>query len=142
MPTVHILFLLIISAFDISEKRIPNFLLALLVTASLIMKLVFSPGGLPSDFFSAALFFLLFFSVRLLTRGLGMGDVKLAAVLGFSAGFYRAVVSLIVACIAGIVLYPIIFFKNKGKVRIPLAPFIAAGYIVSELLYGRFFLCA
>lgn len=81
-------------------------------------------------------------------RGMGLGDVKLAAALGLLMGWPDIALALILAFITGAVLsLALIFAKRKSmKDFVPFGPFIALGVVLvfffgNEMLnlYFRFF---
>ena len=81
--------------------------------------------------------FLIFFLARIFSRkSVGMGDVKLAAVLGWYLGgsliWFDIVVSLSLAALYSIV--QLILKKLNMKDSIPLAPFFSVGTILILLL--------
>ncbi|SFA94578.1 leader peptidase (prepilin peptidase) / N-methyltransferase [Cohnella sp. OV330] len=61
--------------------------------------------------------------------GMGLGDVKLFAVLGFVVGLPNAVVALVAACLAGTLVGValIAFGVVKRKQPVPFGPFLALG---------------
>jgi len=70
--------------------------------------------------------------------GMGGGDVKLAAAAGLFVGGIRAIWSLVVAFfLGGIAAFVMIAIRYaNGKSRIPFAPFISAGFIITLILGG------
>ena len=75
--------------------------------------------------------------VAIYTKGLGMGDVKLAAIIGYSAGFFKTSVVFIFACVIGLVFFLLVYFLKKQIKKIPFAPFVTVGYVTTELLCRR-----
>jgi leader peptidase (prepilin peptidase)/N-methyltransferase len=85
------------------------------------------------------------------TEGMGMGDVKLLAMIGAFLGSKAVVVTVFVSAFVGSVVgVAIMLFTGKGrKYAIPYGPFLALGAIISlfwaeslvawyqGLLYGR-----
>ena len=71
-------------------------------------------------------------------HGMGMGDVKLAALVGLMTGFPLVVVALLLSWISGgLVAALLLFFKIKGrKDPIPFATFMAISAMVT-LLWGQ-----
>lgn len=80
---------------------------------------------------------LLFLAAGLIARnGLGMGDVKLIAVMGYYLGFRvlmsDMIISLLLAVTAGIFL---LAFKRKTlHSELPFVPFLAAGTLITVFL--------
>jgi leader peptidase (prepilin peptidase)/N-methyltransferase len=91
------------------------------------------PGQLISG--AAAAGFLLVF-VLAYPRGMGMGDVKLAGVLGLYLGRSVAV-AILVAVLAGTVVGAMVIarlgIKQGRKTAVPFGPFLALGGIVALL---------
>jgi len=74
-----------------------------------------------------------------LTRneGMGLGDVKLLAMMGAFLGWKSILFIIMVGSFSGVLVgIPIMLFKKKGrKYAIPFGPFLSLG-AVSYLLYG------
>jgi leader peptidase (prepilin peptidase)/N-methyltransferase len=87
--------------------------------------------------FGAALFLLL--AALAYPAGMGMGDVKLALLLGFALG--RTVpVALMVGTIAAVVPSVVLLARHGSaarKMRIPFGPFLALGGVVALFLGDR-----
>ncbi len=87
--------------------------------------------------FGAAAFFLL---IVLVTRGRGMGvgDIKLAFLMGLILGWPNILVALFLAFMAGAIIgVGLIMARKKSfKSEVPFGPFLAAGTIVA-MLYGQ-----
>ena len=73
--------------------------------------------------------------------GMGGGDIKLAAVIGFYLGWPNGFLALLFACmLAGIVGLALVLTRIKGrKDVIPFGPFIVAGTFIS-IFYGNYLL--
>ena len=135
---VALIFVLVpVALIDIEQRVIPNAILAPAALAALVIGAVTRPSGVPEQLIAGASAgaFLLLFALAY-PRGMGMGDVKLAAVLGLFLGRSVAVallVGVLTALIAGIV---IIVRSNAGegrKTKIPFGPFLAIGGVVAVL---------
>lgn len=129
--------LAIAAGIDYKKYEIPNKLVsagivvrALLLAAEALtgagtarQSLVMSVAGLV-----LGLFFMLFL-VFITRHGIGYGDVKLFAWLGFSVGvtdaYYILFYSVLFAAVAGVVLLAL--KKADRKKKLPFAPFIFAG---------------
>lgn len=71
--------------------------------------------------------------------GMGLGDVKLLAMIAAFLGFWEAVVALFAGAIAGS-LYGIVLMargKPAGTTKLPLGSFLAAGGLVAALFGAR-----
>lgn len=85
----------------------------------------------------AGLFFL---SLVLITRGkgMGMGDVKLAVLMGLILGFPKIIIALIIAFLTGALVGVILVLVNKKhfKEPIPFGPFLTGATWIS-LFWGQ-----
>ena len=140
--TVSILgvLLIIIVGIDLEHQRIPN----VLVLICLLFGLLFQVTGILNDSWRESLigfavggaFMLLIFIVS--KGGMGAGDVKLIAVLGFYVGFPDIIMLVMLSFIIGAIMGIITLILRKGsrKKAIPFAPFIAMGTILT-LFWGE-----
>lgn len=71
-------------------------------------------------------------------RGMGMGDIKLAALIGLATGFPLIFVALLLAVISGGLIAGILLLSKikKRTDAIPFAPFLAVAAMVT-LLWGQ-----
>jgi leader peptidase (prepilin peptidase) / N-methyltransferase len=114
---------------DLLEHRIPNQLL----TASAIVVLIVSSlsgGEVLADVALGAALAFIPLAVVLLTRGVGMGDVKMAAVLGAAGGLVHPLVGLatvfLMALCSGIV------GLTTRRQRLALGPWLWGAFIVAS----------
>lgn len=136
--TLCFLYLLVISICDIATLKIPNFITAITFVVIFVLDIIYFPKNIPMNLLCACLFFLLFFIILFITKGLGYGDLKVAALIGYCTGFFKTLAIFIYASMLGMLFFIFvkIYWKNKIK-KIPFAPFIAAGYVISEIsLWG------
>jgi leader peptidase (prepilin peptidase)/N-methyltransferase len=131
--------LVAVSATDIASRRIPNKVTAPAAILAVALGLALHPAGVPGQLVGglAAGAFLLIFAVAN-RRGLGMGDVKLAGVLGLYLGASVTVAlfgGLLAAAGGGLVVMARVGAKQGRKMAIPLGPYLAAGGILA-LLWG------
>ena len=70
--------------------------------------------------------------------GMGMGDVKLAALIGLLVGFPQVFIALLICFVSGgAVASGLLLTRLKGrKDPIPLAPFLTAG-LITTVFYGE-----
>ena len=128
--------LVAISATDLSHRIVPN----VIVVPAAVIVLVAQTALEPSAEWALAAFgasFFLFLAALAYPKGMGMGDVKLALLLGAMLG--RTVpVALMLGMLAAL-LPSIVLFARHGsaarKMAIPFAPFLAFGAIVA-LFFG------
>jgi leader peptidase (prepilin peptidase)/N-methyltransferase len=124
--------LVTISATDIERRIVPNRVILPAAAAVLLVQEVRAPSAeWPAAGFGAALF--LFAAALAYPRGMGMGDVKLALLLGVAVG--RSVpVALMVGMISALVPSAVLFARHGSaarKMAIPFAPFLALGGVVA-----------
>ena len=129
--------LVAISAIDIEHRIVPNRIVLPAAAVVLAAQTALHPSpewAIAS--LGGALF--LFIAVLAYPKGMGMGDVKLALLLGAAVG--RSVpVALMVAMLAALVPAVVLFARHGAAARkhaIPFAPFLALGGIVA-LFAGR-----
>jgi leader peptidase (prepilin peptidase) / N-methyltransferase len=133
---VFVAMLAAITLTDLERRIIPNRILLAGAVAGLAIAAVTDPSGLPERGIAAAAAGGLLFLIALAyPRGMGMGDVKLAAVMGLFLGSAVSV-ALAVAVIAGSVV-GIGVMAHKGssarKQAVPFGPFLALGGVVALL---------
>lgn len=125
-----------VSAIDIAERIIPNRIVLPAAAIVLVANTAIDPG--PQWILGAvgACGFLLV-AALVYPAGMGMGDVKLALLMGAALG--RTVpVALIVGMLAAVVpsIFLVVRYGAKGrKMGIPFGPFLAVGSIVA-LFWG------
>ena len=74
-------------------------------------------------------------------EGLGMGDVKLMAMIGALTGWLGLPAAVLFGAGSALAFYPLfrMAWKDKGPVRIPFGPFLCLGCALA-LLFGRDFM--
>ncbi|HET8956513.1 MAG TPA: prepilin peptidase [Solirubrobacterales bacterium] len=121
---------------DLELKVIPNRILLVATAFALAIVALGDPGSFPERLAAAtAAGGLLFIAALAYPQGMGLGDVKLAAVMGLYLG--RSVApALLVALFAGSVVGLAIIVREGPAARkrgIPFGPFLALGGIVGLL---------
>lgn len=132
------LYLSVISIFDLRTGRIPNLLTAGFFAAMILSDIFTVPSKITNHLLSAIFFFAVFYLAKVITKGLGFGDVKTASVLGYSTGFLRGCIGFVFASIAGIIFFSALNILKRENAKIPFAPFMLAGFAASEILCRRF----
>jgi leader peptidase (prepilin peptidase)/N-methyltransferase len=122
----------VLSSIDIERRIIPNRIVLPAAAIVLVANTVVHPSvewiaaGLGASLF-------LFLAVLAYPRGMGMGDVKLALLLGFALG--RTVpVGMFAGMVAALVPSIVLFARHGAaarKMAIPFAPFLALGGILA-----------
>ena len=137
--------LLVVVAFiDLSHQEIPNGLVLALMIVGLVAKLAGIGAGVVDGLYGllvggAPLVLIAVISVLALRReGMGGGDIKLMAAVGWCLGWRLTAITLILSVyIGGLVALMLLCFKIKGrKDYIPYGPFIALSAIIS-MLWGE-----
>lgn len=132
-----LLYLTVVSFFDLLQGRIPNCATLGFFAAAILTDSLSAPSKIPARLLCSLFFFASFCTAASMTNGLGFGDAKMAAVLGYSAGFYKASLSLILACAAGLMFFIAANSAKRTVKKIPFAPFVAVGYAATELFCRR-----
>jgi leader peptidase (prepilin peptidase) / N-methyltransferase len=126
--------LLVLTAYDLVERRIPN-RIVLPATAVLLLGHVWLDSGRTVEFVLAAVLAALFLLLPLFIypAGMGMGDVKMALLLG--AGLGSAVLAALFAGLFASFFAALFLLATRGraarKTAIPFAPFLAFGGLVA-----------
>jgi leader peptidase (prepilin peptidase)/N-methyltransferase len=121
---------------DLELRVIPNRILLVSAVAGIAIAAVTDPAGLPPrGIAAAAAGGLLLLAALAYPRGMGMGDVKLTALMGLYLG--RAVApALLVALLAGALVGVGLMLREGAAARkrgVPLGPFLALGGMVGLL---------
>ncbi len=130
--------LIAVSLIDLDHRIIPNRITAPAAVAAVAIGLATRPSGVVAQLASgaAAAGFLLIFALAY-PAGMGMGDVKLAGVLGLFLGPSVAV-AILVAVLAGSVVGGFLMarlgVKEGRKTGIPFGPYLALGGVVALLV--------
>jgi leader peptidase (prepilin peptidase)/N-methyltransferase len=120
---------------DLEYRIIPNRLTALGAVLALVIGLALDPAGEPERLIAgAAAGGFLLVAALAYPGGMGMGDVKLAAVMGLFLG--RAVApAILIALIAGVLVGAVIIARKGAqegrKTKVPFGPFLALGAIIA-----------
>jgi leader peptidase (prepilin peptidase)/N-methyltransferase len=124
-----------VAAYDLSTRRIKNLVTVAVAVVAVVLRAAFERSSLGEVVVAGVVVMLAFFALSLFTRGgLGMGDVKLAGMLGFVLG-WAVLPALIIGTIAGGVAAAFLLGGEAGK-RATLAygPYLALGGAVTILL--------
>jgi leader peptidase (prepilin peptidase) / N-methyltransferase len=133
---VFVTMLAAITLTDLERRVIPNKILLAGAILCLAIVLATDPSSLPERAIAAVAAGGLFFLVALAyPRGMGLGDVKLAATMGLFLG--RAVApAILTALLAGSIVGLALIARHGQEARkmaIPFGPFLALGGIVGML---------
>lgn len=124
--------LVVLSSIDIERRIVPNRIVLPAAALVLVAQTVVHPSvewlaaGLGASLF-------LFLAALAYPRGMGMGDVKLALLLGFGVG--RTVPLAMFSGMVAALVPSLVLFARHGtaarKMAIPFAPFLALGGILA-----------
>lgn len=128
--------LMAVTLTDLERRIIPNKILLVAALIGLAIAAVSDPGSLPERLIAAATAGALFFAAALAyPKGMGLGDVKLAATMGIFLG-RNVAPAILVALLAGS-LVGLAMMARQGagarKLGIPFGPFLALGGVVGLL---------
>jgi len=129
--------LLLIAAIDFKTMFISNWSILLILMAGLIFALVSQEVSWLErviGFISAGGILLI---IAVITEGMGGGDVKLMAAVGFYLGWKLTLWSMLLAAVIGGLAGIVILASGKGKLKteIPFGPILVVG-IISSVLFG------
>ena len=136
------LILLVVPAalIDLEHRIIPNRITALGVVVALALGLALDPAGEPERLIAgAAAGGFLLLAALAYPGGMGMGDVKLAAMMGLFLG--RAVApAILIALLTGVLLGAAVIARKGAregrKTAVPFGPFLALGALVAVYAGG------
>jgi leader peptidase (prepilin peptidase) / N-methyltransferase len=124
--------LVVLSAIAVERRIVPN---RIVLPAAVIVLAANTASHLSVEWLAAGLGASAFLLLAALAypRGMGMGDVKLALLLGFAVGRYVPI-ALFAGMVAALVPSGVLFARHGSaarKMAIPFAPFLAFGGIVA-----------
>jgi leader peptidase (prepilin peptidase)/N-methyltransferase len=125
-----VLLLVPITFIDLDHRIIPNKLTALGAVVAIALVAILEPGQLAEHLIAgvAAGGFLLLAAIAY-PAGMGMGDVKLAGVMGLFLG--RAIApAMFAALVAGSLVGIVVMRRHGRKAGVPFGPFLALGGLV------------
>ena len=123
-----------VTVIDWRTFEIPNGLNIAIGVLGLV-RLLTDLGRWPLYVIGALSVSLLFLLLWFLTggKGLGLGDVKLMAAAGLLLGWPKAILSMLIGSVAGVVIHLIRMRHGAGK-KLAFGPYLSAGIWVSALL--------
>lgn len=138
LGAVLVLFLVPMALIDLDHRIIPNKLTAPAAVAAVALGFALDPAGEPERLIAgvaAGGVFLLAALAR--PGGMGMGDVKLAGVLGLFLGGTVAVAlmaALVLGTVVGAVVIARVGAEAGRKTAVPFGPFLALGGVIAILV--------
>jgi leader peptidase (prepilin peptidase) / N-methyltransferase len=142
ISALFVVVLVVLSVIDIEQRRIPNRIVLPATAVVLALQLVFFPSQavewIVATLGAGFVFLLAYFTYR---AGLGLGDVKLALLLG--AGLGKAVVLGVFLGMFAAGIWGLVLISRHGiearKETMPLGPFLALGAVLSLFFGGSDF---
>lgn len=135
LSVVLILLLLPAALIDLEHRIIPNRITALGAVLAVVIGTALDPAGEPERLIagaSAGAFFLV--AALAYPGGMGMGDVKFAAMIGLFLG-ESVIPAILIALVAGVIVGVLVMARKgvqKGrKTAVPFGPFLALGALVA-----------
>jgi leader peptidase (prepilin peptidase)/N-methyltransferase len=133
---VFVVTLAAITLTDLEQRIIPNRILLVSAIAGIVIAAVADPSSLPERAIAAAAGGgLLLVTALVYPSGMGMGDVKLAAVMGLYLGSAVAP-ALLIGFLAGAVVGIAMIAREGAAARkkgVPFGPFLALGGLIGLL---------
>jgi leader peptidase (prepilin peptidase)/N-methyltransferase len=133
---IFVTMLLAVTVTDLEQRIIPNKILIVAALVGAVIAAVADPGSLPERAIAAAAAGGLLFAAALAyPRGMGLGDVKLAATMGIFLG-RNVAPAILIALLAGSIVGLAMIARDGAAARkkaIPFGPFLALGGVVGLL---------
>jgi leader peptidase (prepilin peptidase)/N-methyltransferase len=132
------LLLVFLAAFDIATRRVPNRVTAPAAAVVTLLRVAFVHSALVEMFVAGAVAFAVFLLLAVLSRGgFGMGDVKLAGLLGLLLGT-AAVPALFLGVIAGGIASAAVLMTHRGERghTIAYAPYLCFGGAIAIVAFA------
>jgi leader peptidase (prepilin peptidase)/N-methyltransferase len=126
--------LVVIFVIDLEHQIIPNAVVYPAIPLAFLVPWLTGSHDMISALIGAGVGIGLLLPIALvLPAGLGMGDVKLAVLIGVLVGFPAIFISLLVGIASGAVVAVVLLVTKRRKRRdaLPLAPFLIFGLVVA-----------
>ncbi len=130
VTAVYAWFFLAVAVIDLEHRRVLNRMLAPAALMAALLSLVLGTPRPGAALMGAAIGFLFFLGLRLIyPRGMGMGDVKLAGVIGLVIGFPNVITALFIGILAGGVAALAVLIVHRGRrgQLMAYAPYLVIG---------------
>jgi leader peptidase (prepilin peptidase)/N-methyltransferase len=128
------LVLAVIAAIDLVTRRIPNVLTLATAVCAIALRLGLARGAVAETLVAGMICFAVFLLLALAARGaFGMGDVKLAGLLGLLLG-RDVVAALLIGTLAGAVAALVVARRESRKATIAYGPYLCLGAALVILL--------
>ena len=132
--------LIVLFAIDLEHQLLPNVITLPGIAVGLLFNLVTPPGvqaAVVGSLLGAGLLYAIARAYFLLRReeGLGMGDVKMLAMIGAFLGWQAVLLTLVLASFSGALIGVLLIATARGSMRyaLPFGTFLAIGAMVAML---------
>lgn len=124
--------LVIVTVADLKYMLIPNKILLFFLPLLIILGVVFPDGPMWQHLLGAVLGGGIILPFAFL-GGMGMGDVKLFALLGWVIGFPHVILAFLLACLLGSIVGGLLILTGtvQRKQPIPFGPWLAVGTLIA-----------
>lgn len=122
----------ILSAVDISIKKIPNELVLMTIFVGGAFIITGQPiASIGMNIFGLVIGFIIFFLPAIIGKGAGWGDVKYAAAVGFCLGVYGIISAIMIMTFFLMIYTAYLIIRRKGnlKSKVALGPFMASSFV-------------
>lgn len=129
--------LITVAGIDLDHRIIPNKIVLPAAVWGIVATILFRPDNIDDSLIAGGAAFLALFIAALISpAGMGMGDVKLAGVMGLYLGSWVAPAMLVAFLTGSIVGLAIIAREGRGarKKGVPFGPFLALGGLMAILV--------
>ncbi|HEY2142504.1 MAG TPA: prepilin peptidase [Solirubrobacteraceae bacterium] len=135
LSVVLILLLVPVAMIDLEYRIIPNRITALGAILALVIGLALDPAGEPERLIAgAAAGGFLLLAALAYPGGMGMGDVKLAGMMGLFLG-REVAPAILIALVAGVLVGAVVIARKGAhegrKTAVPFGPFLAVGALAA-----------
>lgn len=127
---------------DLISGIIPDEFIVVIIAAAFVLALITNSNLLIQNFAAGFASFVLFLLLYLLTRGRGMGfgDVKFAAAIGFFLGFPNIIIGFYTSFLTAAAVSLILILAGRKKLRgdtIVFGPFLVIGTVTAYLFSDK-----
>jgi leader peptidase (prepilin peptidase)/N-methyltransferase len=136
--------LIVLFGIDLEHQILPNSITLPGVVVGLLLSLIAPPGfkdALLGALLGAGILYAIAGAYYLWRReeGMGMGDVKMLAMIGAFLGWKLVILTLVLSSVAGSIIGMALIASRRGgmKYELPYGTFLALGALVSSLVGER-----
>ena len=132
IPALFIGILAFLAVYDVRYRIVPNKVTYPAIAIALIYSIASANVNAPMSLLGGAILAGLLFAAGLLQKKMGMGDVKLAFLIGLMTGLPEGIIALFCGILLGglTAIFLLLLRLRQRKDEMPYAPFLAAGAIV------------